>query len=166
MQVYRPILKQHRLQRLVLWALTALSWLADILFTSRPIELRRLRERCFNLAWFSRFVRSLLLARALNIVAHRSRRRISFWRYGRYWVPRHFKRSLIGAKLRRMLKHGDLATHIAQLIELLGDLDRYAGQLARRIRRLRRLWPITRRIFAHDRVRSMLPFAPAPADSS
>jgi hypothetical protein len=78
----------------------------------------------------------------------------------------HFIRSLLGARLRRQLRHKDFATRIAQLTQLLRNLDQHARRLAQRLRRLRRLW---REVPAIAPAALMLgPPAPSPAlaDSS
>jgi hypothetical protein len=142
MKTYRPILTQHRLQRLALWLLTLLHWIAAILSANLPAHARHRRQRGdISLAWVSRWVGALVTVRALNMLRPRPRRmRFLYWRPTFNARPSHFQRSLFGAKLRRALQHKDPATHIAQLIAVLRNLDTYAAELALRIRcRLRRL---------------------------
>jgi hypothetical protein len=142
MHSHRPILTQHRLQRLALWLLTLLHWIAAIWSANRPAHARHRRQRGdISLDWVSRWVGALITVRALNMLRPRPRRmRFLYWRPAFNARPSHFQRSLYGAKLRRALKHKDPATHIAQLIAVLRNLDAHAADLALRIRcRLRRL---------------------------
>jgi hypothetical protein len=162
MQVYRPIRTQHRVQRHVLWALAMLRWLAAVLFTECPLSFRHLRRfEETNLLGLERLVGNLVIARALRLVGRPPRRgRLHYWRHGRDLHRRHFRRSLLGARLRRALRHKDIATQIAQLIAVLRNLDDYAAQLAHRLRhKLRRLW----RVMAPIAQAAPLLCAPAPA---
>jgi hypothetical protein len=143
MQAYRPILTRHRLQRLVLWALAMLSWIAAVL-AGRHVNRRHIEQRGdISLAWLTRLIVNLLMIRAAHIGRFKRRGPTRYWRHGRDLRRRHFHRSLLGAKLRRALKHKDLVTHIARLIAVLRDLNTYAAELARNIRRRRRLWHTT-----------------------
>jgi hypothetical protein len=151
MKLHRPILTQHRLRRLVLWTLATLSWFAAVLLSNRPITRRHAMQRGdICLAWLTRAVSSLLMIRALHIIGRTPRLRPRYWMRGRDTRPSHFLRSLFGARLRRMLKHKDPATHIAQLICVLRNLHAYAAHLARCMRGRRR------RLF-----RTLPPMAPA-----
>jgi hypothetical protein len=100
-------------------------------------------------------------------LARLRRRRPTFFKRGRDLRRRHLLRSVIGSRLRRKLKHKDLATRIAILIAALRDLDSIARPLAQRMRRgLARLWAIT----AKPMLAGIMLGAPAPspalADSS
>jgi hypothetical protein len=142
MQLHRPIITQHRLQRLILWTLALLHWIAAVLFANRPAHARHWRQRGdTSLTHLSRWTAALIMTRALHLLrAHPRRRRFHYWRRTFSARPSGFCRSLLGAKLRGALKHKDPATHIAQLIAVLRDLDTYAARLAFRMRhRLRRL---------------------------
>lgn len=169
MQTLRPILTQHRFRRHVLWLLAMLSWIAAALIADRSAHARHRRQRGdVSFACLSRWVTRLLMLRALHIVRPRQRRiRFMYWRRGFNTRPSRFRRSLLGARLRRMLKHKDPATHIAQLIAVLRDLDKYGAQLAHRIRhRLRRL---LREALVRAPIQSLLAPPPPPlafADSS
>jgi NAD(P)H-dependent flavin oxidoreductase YrpB (nitropropane dioxygenase family) len=143
MKPYRPILKHHRLQRLVLWALVMLQWIAAAL-AGHGIGRRHLAQRGdVSLAWLTRFATDLLFIRATHIGRLRLRGPTRYWRHGRDLRRRHFRRSLLGARLRRALKHKNLVTHIARLIGVLRDLDAHATRLWRNLRRRRRLWRTT-----------------------
>jgi hypothetical protein len=139
MKLHRPILTQHRLQRLVLWTLTVLTWFGAVLFDNRPIRRRHAHQRGdISLAWLTRMVSALIMIRALHIIGRTPRPRPRYWMRGRDTRPSHFQRSLFGAGLRRMLKHKHPATHLAQLSTILRNLDAYAAHLARCMRGRRR----------------------------
>lgn len=141
MHIHRPKITQHRLQRYVLWTLAMLAWFAAVMFEKRGISARHLAQRGdVSIAMLSRMTISLLIIRASRLLGRRPHGRVLYWRRGRDLRRRHLSRSLLGVKLRRALKHKDLATHISRLVDVLHNLDRYAAQLAQRFRRLRRLW--------------------------
>jgi hypothetical protein len=167
MHVYRPILTQRRLQRYILWAIALLSWIAAVISGARRPNSRQLRDRG-DIAFtdLTRLVRTLLLARALNILRYRQRTPTRNWRHGRDLRRRHFMRSLFGSKLRRLLRHKHPATHIAQLIAVLRNLGAYAAQLARCFRKRRRLWRSVPPIAAPQVVRGAPAPAPAGFDTS
>jgi hypothetical protein len=168
MQFHRPFLPQHRFQRLVLWALALLSWIAAILSGDRIVTKRHERQRFdTSLPWLTSLVGKLLLARAGQLARRRRRKRIIFWRRGRDLHRPHILRSALGSRLRRRLRHKDTRTWIANLIAVLRSLDAHAAPLARRLRRgLTRLW----RTWAPIALATLLLGAPAPspalADSS
>jgi hypothetical protein len=138
MNAYRPILTQHRLRRLVLWALAMLHWIGAVLSGNRPIGRRHLNQRGdVSLSGLTRMVTALLIVRALNLHA-RSYGRVSSWRHGRDLRRAHFRRSLLGAKLRHALQDKTPAAHIAKLVRILRNLDAFAVALLRRLHRLRR----------------------------
>ena len=115
-----------------------LLWLAAILFGKTKISARHLNQRGdLSLGGLTRMVTALLMVRALHIHPV-PRRQVPRWRHGRDLHRSHFRRSLLGAKLRRALTNEDIPTSIAKLISVLRNLDAYAARLAYRIRRMRR----------------------------
>jgi len=169
-QRHRPIITQHRVQRLVLWALAMLSWCAGVLFGDRPISIRHIQQRFgdLKLTALTRFVRTLVALRAVALAGvRRPRRRTSLWRRGRNLQRSHFPRSLAGARLRRLLKRDDLATRIARLVHVLRNIDAYAQPLVRRFRRgLTRLWRVLPPIGGAQTLRACCAIAPHLADTS
>jgi hypothetical protein len=134
----------HQRQRLALWTLTALQWVAAVLFGGREVAVRHLHQRCplISLERLTRLATCLLIVRAREQARCRAGT-LRFWRHGRDLRPRHLIRSLLGSKLRRAFKPKGVAARIAALIGLLRNLDACARRLARRMRRgLTRLWPI------------------------
>lgn len=168
MQLHRPILTQHRLRRLVLWLLTLLRWIAAIWFADRPAHARHRRQRGdISLACLSRWVGALLIVRALHTLRVPRRKRFLYWRRAFNARPSHFRRSMFGARLRRVLKHKDPATQIAQLIAVLRNLDAYAAQLALRLRcRMRRLLRAWLEIAPAVALSGTSSLSPALSDSS
>ena len=165
MQPYRPILTQHRRQRLVLWALTMLHWIAAVLAGCK-VRARHIAQRGdVSLAWLTRLVTDLLFIHATHVGRLR-RRGAPYWRHGRDLRRRHFRRSVLGAKLRRALKHKVLVTHIARLVDVLRNLDGYATQLLRNFRRRRRLWQTTPPIGPAEAALGALAPTPAFANTS
>ena len=165
MPTHHPILTSHRLQRYVLWALALVSWIAATAFANRPISARRAR-RFGDVSWLdlSHLVGNLLMIRALHMLGRvPPLRRVPYWLRDRGARPSHFRRSLFGAKLRRALRHKDPATHLAQLIAVLRNLNAYAAHLARNIRRRRRLLRLVPQIAAATLM--LGPPAPPPAFS-
>ena len=71
-----------------------------------------------------------------------------------------------GAKLRRALNHKHAATHVAQLITVLSNLDVYAARLAYRLRHLRRVWRIMPPIAPGGTIYGAPASSPAFSDSS
>jgi hypothetical protein len=133
----------HQRQRLALWALAMLSWIAAVLFAGKEITHRQLRQRYrVSVESLTRMVIHLILLRARELSGLRPRK-LRFWKHGRDLRTRHLIRSVVGSKLRRALKHKDPAMRIARLIGALHNLDAYAQHLAQRFRRrLTRLWAI------------------------
>jgi hypothetical protein len=134
----------HQRQRLALWALSLLQWIAAVLFGGKSVNLRQLRQRYerVSLDRLTRLAIDLLLVRAGELAGRRPRKR-RYWRHGRDLRARHLIRSLLGSNLRRALKPKDVSARIAALVGVLRDIDRYARRLARRMRRgLARLWAI------------------------
>jgi hypothetical protein len=166
MQIQKRHLSRHRRQRLVLWALAMLTWIASV-FAGKAISLRHAHQRGdISLDWITRMVMQLAIIRAGELARLR-RRRPTFFKRGRDLRRRHLLRSVIGSRLRRKLKHKDLATRIAILIAALRDLDSIARPLAQRMRRgLARLWAITAGPMLADITLEAPPSPPALADSS
>ena len=168
MHTYRPILTQHRVRRLALWALAMLQWIAAIVFSDRQVSVRHIKQRAdaICLHALTRLVGNLIIARALLIVRPR-RRLLNFWRHGRNLHLAHFRRSLYGSKLRRALNDKDLARHIAKLIAVLRNLEAHARRLAHCIRhRRRRLWRAQPAIAPAAAIFGAPAKLPALADSS
>lgn len=141
MKTRRLLTTAHQRRRLALWALTMLRWIAAVLFAGRTVTARQFetrRER-LSLHGLTRLVIQLLIVRSGELARPR-RRRLRFFRNGRELKRRHFIRSFLGARLRRVLKPRGIAARIDALIRVLRDLDLYARQLARR--RITRLWSI------------------------
>jgi hypothetical protein len=141
MQTHRRHLTQHRFQRLVLWTLAVLAWIAAVLSDNRAVGARHQRQRFdISLPWLTQLVGKLLIVRAAQL-ARRRRRRLRYWRHGRDLRRAHLMRSVLGARLRGKLKHKDPRAWIAALIAVVQNLDTHAAPLARRLRRgLTRLW--------------------------
>jgi hypothetical protein len=139
MKLHRQILTRRRLQSYILWTLAMLSWFAAVACSNRPIGNRRAEQRGdISLAWLARAVSALIMIRALHMIGRTPPPRQRYWMRGCDTRPSHFIRSLLGARLRRLLKHKDPATHVAQLISLLRNLDTHAAHLARCMRGRRR----------------------------
>ena len=169
MQSHRPILNQHRLRRLALWTLAVLSWIAAMLFHDRAVTFRHIQQRTgfISLPWLTDLVGKLLIARAAQLARLRRRRRLIYWRHGRDLHRPHIIRSVLGARLRRALKHRDIGAWIENLIRVLRNLDAYAMPLARRLRRgLTRLWPIVPPIASATLLLGPPAPSPAVADTS
>jgi hypothetical protein len=165
MPTHHPILTSHRLQRYILWALAILSWIAGVLGGHRVSARHRAQRGAISCAWLTRLVANLLLIRAAHFARFR-RCAPQYWRHGRDLRRSHFHRSLLGGKLRRALRHKDFATHIAQLIAVLRDLDAYAKQLARNSYRRRRLWRRVPAIAPAEIILGASALPPAFANSS
>jgi hypothetical protein len=160
MQTQRPYLTSHRRQRLVLWALTMLTWIASLLGGAMPLR-RHLRQRYrkMSLDGIALMIKQLILVRAGEINSRR-KRRLVFSKRGRDLRRRHFMRSIYGAKLRRALKHRDPLARIAILADALKHLEVLAQWFAKRLRcGFMRLWAIV----ATPGQAAFIPNAPATA---
>ena len=165
----KPYFTEHRRKRLTLWALTVLGWLAAVLFGDRDASHRHLAQRLHHICLdqLSRVVYALLVTRAIQLMKVRIPHRVQYWKHGRSLLRPHFRRSLLGARLRRALKHKDLPERIARLTEFLRDLDTHARHLAQRLRgKLRRLWRLVPKIAAAAVILGSPAHAPALADTS
>ena len=163
-----PIFTDHRRKRLTLWALTVLGWLMWVLFGEGDAHGRRLKQRLHHVCLhaLTRVTIALLVCRALQFAKVRFRGRLHYWKHGRSLYRAHFMRSFLGARFRRLLKRRDLKTRIAQLIEVLRDIDAYARRLAQRLRTLRRLWRVVPKIAPAALIAGAPALMPARADSS
>ena len=156
----------HQRRRLALWALAVLAWIAAVL-SGRQITARQSRQRGdVSLDRLTRTTICLLIIRAAELASCRLRKR-HYWKYGRDLRRAHLNRSVVGSRLRRVLRARDVPTRVARLMGVLRDLDRYAQQLANRFRRrLTRLYAI----IAAPAPAPLAPLAPtlarALADSS
>jgi hypothetical protein len=144
MQTPRRHLTQHRFRRIILWALAALTWITAILSDNRFVSARHKAQRFdISLLWLTHLVGRLLLIRAGQLARIR-RKPLPYWRRGRDLRRTHLFRSVLGANMRRALKHKDARTWIATLITALCDLDTHAAKLVKRLRRgltrLLRFW--------------------------
>lgn len=129
----RHYLTQHRRQRLVLWALAMLMWIASVLASGMPTR-RHLRQRCrkMSIHALTRMVKHLILLRAADIAGIKRTRRV-FFKRGRDLRRPHLVRSILGSKLRRALKRRDLIQRIAILTDALINLDAWAARFAKRL---------------------------------
>jgi hypothetical protein len=165
MKPSRPLPTQHHFQRLALWTLALLQWIAATLSGNHaPSPRHRAQRGDIAIQSLKRRITALIIFRALHTIG--PQRRIATWRHGRDLRRPHFMRSLLGAKLRRVLNHKDRAAHIAQLITILRNLDAYAARLAYRLRHLRRLWRIMPPIAPATALHGAPAPTPAFADSS
>ena len=119
-----------------------LRWIAAVLFAGKPANARQVtaRHKRVSLEGLTRLVVQLLIIRSAELMQRR-RKRLRFFRHGRDLRRRHYIRSLLGARLRRVLKPKSIAARIDALIRVLRHLDLYARQLAKR--RITRLWSVT-----------------------
>jgi hypothetical protein len=143
MHIHRRHLTQHRFRRIILWTLALLTWIAAMLFGDRAVTFRHIQQRTdlISLPWLTSLVGKLLIIRAAQLARLRGPKRILYWRRGRDLHRPHILRSVLGARVRRALRHKDIATWIANLIAVLRNLDAHAAPLAHRLRRgLTRLW--------------------------
>ena len=164
----KPFFTEHRRKRLTLWALTVLRWLTSVLFGNRDVSVRHLKQRLdfVFLDDLTEVTRALLVSRALQFARAPNRGRLHYWKHGRSLRRAHFMRSFLGAHFRRLLTHRDLKTRIAQLAELLRNLDTHSRRLAQRLRTLHRLWRIVPRVAAMALILGPPASPPALADSS
>ncbi len=143
MQIRRFLTTSHQRRRLVLWALAMLNWITAVLFAGRTITPRHLRQRAerTSLDHLTRTTIHLLIVRSAELRGRRPSARRAFFKRGRDLRRRHLIRSLLGARLRRVLSYkGDPLARIQNLTRVLRRLDDYARLLFRRP--LTRLFPI------------------------
>jgi hypothetical protein len=167
MQTAKRHLTRHRRQRIVLWTLAMLTWIAAVLLGDRNVAARHWRQRGdISFDALKRMVIDLMIIRAGELARTR-RRTLRFHKRGRDLRLAHLYRRVLGSKLRRALKRKDIAARVALLISVLRNLDAYARPLAARLKRgLTRLWAITAMPMSAEAVfRASAPL-PALADSS
>jgi hypothetical protein len=157
----RFLTSSHQRRRLALWAAAMLLWIGALLFAAPPVSARQFaqRHRRLSLDYLTRLVINLMLVRAGELAQGRLPRRFRFHARGRDLKRRHYMRSLVGSRLRRVLKPKNIAARIANLIAVLRDLDLYARQLGQR--RPTRLWPIA--LTPDNLVLALAPPASSPA---
>ena len=100
-------LSPHRRARLIAWTLAMLAWVHAVFFDGQIMSRRRLRQRggFLSLDRIARVVTQLIILRAAELAGFRRHGRISFRQHGADLWPRHLRRSAIGARIRRALKH-------------------------------------------------------------
>lgn len=163
-----PISAQ-RLTRLTAWTRLALMWFAMFLLAPAALtNIRRLNRFGFlSLDDLTRCVRDLIVIRAAQIMRTPPQRRQRFDYappgFRRRMQPRQLIRAAAGARLRRALRHRDMATRISILLASLRDLDGFARAIARK---LTRLAPILACAPPRESVRILACVAPYAADSS
>ena len=167
MQTAKRHLTKHRRQRIILWTLAMLTWIAAVLFGDRNVAARHWRQRGdISLDALKRMVIQLMIIRAGELARIR-RRTIRFHKRGRDLRLGHLYRRVLGSKLRRALTRKNVAARVLTLIAVLSNLDLYASQLAVRLkRRLTRLWPIGSVPLPAILLSGDLASSPALADSS
>ncbi|WP_395645434.1 hypothetical protein [Terricaulis sp.] len=138
-------LSPNRRARLVAWTLAMLAWVNAVFFDGHIMTRRQLRQRggFLSLDHIARALTQLIILRAAELVRLHRRGRMSFHKHGADMRPRHLRRSVIGSRIRRALKHRDAGQRIAILITALKTLDVWAARLAQRLgRRVTKLWAI------------------------
>lgn len=131
----RPVLTQHQLRRVALWLMAVLAWTALVFMGDRrPLARHRRRRSGYTLKQLSYWVSELMMAHALDMLPDIFPDAFPYWRRNFNGFVSHFRRTVLGARLRRVLDHRDPAACIANLITVLRNLDAYAAQLADRVR--------------------------------
>ncbi|PZO46895.1 MAG: hypothetical protein DCF16_18480 [Alphaproteobacteria bacterium] len=134
----------HRRARLIALALAMLAWVGEALFGDAVCGRRRLRQRgrYFSLDRLARFTCRLALIRAVEIAGLRPRRIVirnaAPAGFRRRTASRAMARACIGARLRKLVKRGDIAARIKFLVNALSDIDAFARRhlVARAVRGL------------------------------
>ena len=176
MQTAPPILKQHRVSRVILWAQTLLGWALLLLHSSTsPINRRHMRQRygLLSLAGIERIVCALIVVRGVEMArvtggSGRQRRDASPSGFRRRSRSAGIERATVGARLRAALRHRVLHEHIARLLAAFSDIDGYARRyfVARARRCMTRLWPILVVAPPTSACASLAAPAPCAVDSS
>jgi hypothetical protein len=165
----RPYLAPHRRQRLILWALAMLTWIASVLASIAPTRRHLSQRGAMSIHRLARMVKQLVLLRAADIAGMKRKTRPPLlFKQGRDMRRRHIMRSMVGSRLRRALDHRDPVARIAILIDALTHLDAWAARFAKHIScGFARLWSIAPAPMT-DAVLLLGPPAPPPAccDSS
>lgn len=166
--------RQRKLARLIAFTSLVLAWIGTMLFgDEKPISRRHVRQRYawLNLNVMARVIAHLVLARAVAFAPRlpkRTQRNYAGAGFTRSIGRSHVLRTLIGSRLRKSLKHPDVATRFARLLDALRNIDALARQLAHRLRKGRtRVSPIIAVRPPHDALRCVAPaYACEAADSS
>lgn len=174
--MHKPVrfLSPHRRARLIAWALAMLAWVAGALFGAGFFGRRRLRQRghYLSLERLTRLTCRLALVRAIELTGirprERARRNSAPAGFRRRIAQRALRRASTGARLRKALKQGDLATPISFLARALADIDAFAHRylVARARRRLTKLCAIVLIAPPAAAILAQLAHVPALADSS
>jgi len=141
---------EHRLARLIAWARLALAWLGGMWIALFDLDRRHPfhRQAHAELTRAANFVANLVVYRVyLNLgrpragsLKIRSNARRGF--AGRTRV-RSIRRAARGAWLRKLMRHRDLRTRFALIVNALNSIDALAVRAARRLkRRLTRLFAL------------------------
>ena len=150
MQTAAPILNQHRIARVILWAQTLLNWALLLLHASTSrVNHRHMRQRysLLSLEGVRQIVCALIVVRAVEIARLRGgpgkhRRDASPIGVRRRARTAGLMRASIGARLRRALKHRDVGERIGRLLAAFADIDGYACRYLVARGRLTKLRPI------------------------
>ncbi|MFN3465797.1 MAG: hypothetical protein ACK4X1_17155 [Terricaulis sp.] len=168
-----PPISQHRLKRVVAWAMLLLVWTMHFLFTATKVRHRHVDRRWRGLERLSQTVAAILIVRAVQLhPIHRRPRRHT----DRFNARAGFKlrasqtcqiRAILGAGLRKKFYARDPFKRLGLLLNALRDLDAFAYRIGARARRgLTRLRAITPTRPPHDALPPHLMRAVAWADSS
>ncbi len=146
MHLAKRHLSKHARARLIVWTLAMLAWVAWALSAATIPKRRHIRRRYafLSLDRLARTVALLIVARAGELARARRHKRNPFFNRirGRQVWPRHITRSIIGARLRRALKHKTFTTRVALLTDALKRVDAWAAPLVKRLRHgMTKLWP-------------------------
>jgi hypothetical protein len=161
MQAAQPYLSQRRRQRIILWLLTALAWVASVIGAS-DAPLSSVQRTLDRLALM---IKRLVMVRAGELSKRRVRKPRAYFPLQEA-RPGGLRRALYGARLRRALRHPDLATRIARLRRVAEQLDRWATRMVRRLKN--GATRLNSRKFAYfvEAIEQGALRAPLPADSS
>jgi hypothetical protein len=175
MQLSQPIIKPYRFARILIWAKAMLAWLALALFSETRINRRHIRRRYhfISRAWIERLVGTLAIIRATELAAlPRIKRppprnaappgfRRRAWRAGVH-------RAILGARLRKALKHKDPRRHFERLFAALSDIDAFVRRylLKRVLRRFTKRRAVVMAASPAVAVLALAVAAPGAADTS
>jgi hypothetical protein len=146
MHLAKRHLPKHARARLIAWTLAMLAWIAWALSAATTPNRRHIRRRYgfVSLDRLARTVALLIVSRAADLAHRRRRDRNPFFNRvrGRQVWPRHVQRSIIGARLRRALKHKNFTSRVALLTDALKRIDVWAAPVVKRLRDgMTKLWP-------------------------
>jgi hypothetical protein len=164
MHAAKPRLSQHRRQRIILWLLTVLAWVASVFGAGDASRLHR-RGALFSLDRLAVMIKRLVAIRAAELTKRRVRKERAYFPL-QTSRPAGLWRALYGASLRRALRHPDFATRIARLRSVIEQLDLWAAHMARRFKN--GATKLHSHKFAHfvEALEQGVLCAPMPADSS